>query len=513
MRRPSGPALSALAPRRRPSPAPAAKLLAAAVAAASLAGCAVGPDYESPTFSLPALWGGASYDETVVAPEPPALASWWLRLDDPVLTALIDDAVAGNLDVATAKAKIREARASYRQAGGTLLPSLDAGGEVTRGENASGVSSSGDVRTGDPFTQFQAGFDASWELDLFGGNRRAVEAARYGLDAAEEELRAALLTLIGDVASNYVDARGFQARVALARRTAASQRETADLTRVRYDAGASSAVDVANASGQASTTEAAVPTLEASYAAAVHRLGVLTGQPPGAVAARLERPRPIPVPDLPLPVGVPADVLTTRPDVRLAERRLAQATAEIGEAEAARYPEITLVGSIGTSGSKIGDLGRTSSISWAFGPSLTVPIFNGGQLAAAVEVQEAQRDQTFIAYRQSILTALEDVENAIVSLAQERVRSRRLAASVASFREAADLSRTLYQNGASSFLDVLDAERSLYSAEDALIQSRIEITKSYVALNKALGGGWDGFVDSSTPVVVDSDTGPRLRKL
>jgi NodT family efflux transporter outer membrane factor (OMF) lipoprotein len=479
-----------------------------------LAGCAVGPDYQKPVFDLPAKWGRA---KTTQAPGPANLAEWWRRLNDPLLNELVREAVAGNLDVATAKGKIREARASYRQARGAMFPSLTGSASITRSDNGSAVSgtnsnvsSGGDVAVSGPTTLYQAGFDASWELDLFGANKRAVEAAIYGMDAAEEDLRATLLTLVGDVAAYYAEARGYRARATLARRTAASQRETVALTRSKFAAGASSAVDVANAAGQAATTEANIPDLETSYAEAVHRLSVLTGRAPAALNERLGKSASIPRPRLPIPVGIPADILLTRPDVRRAERQYAQYTAKIGQAEAARYPSVSLTGDIATSGTGVGDLGKSSSISWSFGPTLTVPIFNGGQLEAAVEVAEAQRDQYFIAYGAAILTALEDVENAIVSLAQQRIKSRSLTTSVGHYRQAASLARSLYQSGSQSFLNLLEAERSLYSAEDSLIQTQVAITTSYVSLNKALGGGWDGFVDASKPEVVDANASPHL---
>ena len=466
-----------------------------------VAGCAVGPDYRTPEVAVPAGWDSAGPATPAAAPQ---LARWWRRLGDPQLDALIAEAVAGNLDVATAKARIREARAGVSQAGGALYPSIDGSGSATR--QRSGSDSRGTEVSG----QFQAGFDASWELDLFGANRRRLEAARYGLDAAAEDLRSTLLTLVGDVATNYVAARGFQARIAYARQTAASQRETEALTRVKFEAGAVSGVDLANATGQASSTEADIPSLEASYAEAVHRLGVLTGRPPAALKARLAAPAPIPTPALPLPVGVPADLLRARPDVKLAERQLAQATAEIGAAEAARYPNLSLTGNLSTAAANVGDLGKSTSISWVFGPTLSLPIFNAGQLAAAVEVEAAQRDQSYLAFRSAVLTALEDVENAIVAFTQERQRYRSLQVAADSFREAARLARTLYQTGATDFLEVLDAERSLYGAEDALIQSRIAITTDYIALNKALGGGWDGAIDSSQPEIIDVNTGPHF---
>ncbi len=472
--------------------------------ATALAGCAVGPDYQKPVLAMPAMWS----DQKPSRPtKPPRLSKWWQRLRDPQLNALIDEAVAGNLDVATAKAGIREARASYRQTAGTLFPSADGSASATRNKTAATTSAGTDS---DPYSQYQTGFDASWELDLFGANRRNVEAARYGLDASEEELRSTLLTLIGDVASYYAEACGYQARIGLARRAAASQMQTAALTRAMAQAGMSTAADVAKAKGQASSTEADVPTLEASYAEAMHRLSVLTGRPPAALTDRLKRSAPIPTPRLPIPTGIPADVLLARPDVRLAERQYAEYTARIGQAEAARYPSVSLTGDIDTSALKLGDLGKSSSIGWSFGPTLSVPVFNAGQLKAAVEVARAQRDQYFIAYRSSVLTALEDVENAIVSLAQERIRNTKLASSAKSYGDAARLERALYKSGETSLLDVLDAERSLYSAEDDLLQSHVAIATDYIALNKALGGGWDGTIDTAKPEIVDVRTGPRL---
>lgn len=493
---------TAIAAEAAPPASRSLRIIGLLFLACSLGGCVVGPDYQKPLLALPVAWGNA---QRSAASKPPELAEWWQRLNDPLLNALIEEAAAGNLDVATSKAKIREARASYRKAIGTLSPSVDGSSSATRSRSA--ASDGGASST---YSQFETGFDASWEIDLFGANRRAIEAARYGVNAAQEELRATLLTLVGDVASNYVEARGYQARIALARRTAASQRETAELTRTKFEAGASSAVDVANAAGQAASTEANIPDLESAYAEAVHRLSVLTGRPPAALTDRLKKYAPIPKPRLPIPTGIPADILLARPDVRLAERQYAQYTAKVGEAEAARYPSASLSGDISTSGTEIGDLGKSSSIGWSFGPTLSVPLFNGGQLKAAVEVAQAQRDQYFIAYRSAVLTALEDVENAIVSLAQERIKSGKLATSAKHYRDAASLGRALYQSGSQSFLDLLEAERSLYSAEDSLIESQVAITTDYIALNKALGGGWSGYIDTSKPEIVDRSTGPHL---
>jgi NodT family efflux transporter outer membrane factor (OMF) lipoprotein len=482
--------------------------LAATALTLAVSGCAVGPDYTTPLVAVPSKWSSAERSQSAAAP---ALAHWWMRLNDPLLNRLIDAAVLDNRDVATAKARVREARASYRQSAGALFPTIRGADSVAHQKSGPNPAN-GSVGTGIPeFTQYQAGFDASWEIDIFGKNQRSVEAAGYGVEAADEQLRATLLTLIGDVASNYVAARGYQTRIALASRTAATQRETAELTGTRLEAGGASAIDLANARGQTSSTEAILPSFEASYAETVHRLSVLTGRVPGQLTELMTSSAPIPRPRLPMPTGIPADILMSRPDLQQAERLLAQATARIGQAEAARYPTISLTGSISTTGLKFGDLAKNSSIGWSFGPTLSVPIFNGGQLQAAVEVAQAQRDQNYTRSQAAVLKGLEDVENAIVALAQERVRFGKLTESVASYRQAATLSRSLYRNGSTSFFTVLDAERSLYSAEDALVQSKIILATQYVTLNKALGGGWDGLVDVSRPEVIDVNMGPRPR--
>lgn len=461
---------------------PLGVLVTLGLCALMVAGCVVGPNYLPPSLSFPSRWSAA---DGMTPSRPPALSHWWERFGDPVLDGLIEEAVAGNLDVAAARARIHEARASLREAGGSLEPTVTGSASAKRGGNG-----------GDGYSQFQAGFDASWELDLFGANRRSVEAARYGLDAAAEDLRSTLLTLVGDIAATYVDARGLQARIALSRRTVISERETARLTRVKFEAGSVSALDLAKADGLASSTAADVASLEADLAIDVHRLAVLTGRAPGDLDDRMAAVRPIPRPRLPMPAGIPADVLTNRPDVRLAERQLAQATASIGVAEAARYPSVSLTGNIATSADRIGDLGRASSISWALGPTLTVPLFNGGKLAAAEDAAWASRDASYASFRSTVLGALEDVENALVALSKERKRKVSLDAAAVSYRQALTLARSLYQSGGASFLDVLDAERSAYSAETSALTSAIAVATDYVALHKALGGGWSGEIDA-----------------
>ena len=468
-----------------------------------LAGCAVGPDYRPFDLRPPATWSSPASGKGALS----RLDNWWTDFGDPVLDSLVAEVVAGSLDVATAKAKVRQARAERQEASASLFPQASGSASGLReGGGSSTVLGAGGVTS-----QFHAGLDASWELDIFGANARSEEAASRGEKAAREDLKAVLVTLVGDVAVNYVEARGYRARIALARRSFDAEQKTAALTRIKLDAGIGNAVDVAKADAISASTRANVPGFEASFAQAVHRLSVLTGREPGALEARLRKGSAIPTPYKRLPAGVPADLLRNRPDVRAADLRFAQSTALVGAAAAARYPSISLTGTLSTSGVRPVDLAKASNLAWSFGPSLTVPLFDAGRLAAAQEVAEAERDQAFVAFKAAVLSAMENVEDDLVALAKEREREASLSSAAEGYRKASDLSRGLYDAGQSTFLDVLDAERSLYSAEDALIQSRVAVALDHVALAKALGGGWRKPVEVDKPEVSDKDTAPRLR--
>lgn len=487
-------------------------LIALMLSALTLSACSVGPDYQLPAITTPAHWS-ATAQKTPQTQPPQALHAWWKGFHDPVLDRLIDDAIAGNLDVATARARLREARANRAQTFGRLLPTLTSVGSQTW--QYSGASNSGPGGASTAISRsFQAGFDASWELDLFGGVRRSLEAAGYSEDAAAEQVESTRLSLVADVAATYVEARGYQARMALSRRTAATQREMVKLTRSKADAGTSAAVDVEKAQAQALNTEADLPATETAFARSLNQLAILIGQPPGTIAPRLaEGAGRIPERAAPLPAGLPADILSNRPDVRQAERQLAAATAQIGAADANRYPDISLSGNLTTSGSNLVDLAHASSIGWGFGPSVSLPLFNGGALEAASDAARARRDQALLALRASVLSALGDVENALAAGRNDRQRSSQLAEAASHSRAAARMTRALFETGTASFLDTLDAERSLYSAEDALIQSRVAIATDTIALAKALGGGMTGPVDAGKPLIDDRAALPRLATL
>ncbi|WP_019221086.1 efflux transporter outer membrane subunit [Bartonella senegalensis] len=465
-------------------------------------GCMVGPNYQKTSFRVPAVWGEQSEKASGRAV---TLAGWWRHLNDPVLNALMNDAISGNNNVAVAKARVREARAGLGQTIGSLLPSVSTSISGTR---------NGSEQSDTSLSQYRSGFDASWELDFFGGHKRAVEAARYGLEAAVEDMRATMVTLLGDVATNYVQVRGWQQKLLIVRQIAASQRKTYELMRAKLTAGDASELDISNAQAQLANTEADIAQMEASLAMSIHRLSVLTGRFPTALKDLLQKnakQAKIPQPHWPIPAGIPADVLLTRPDLRRAERQYAQATARIGQREAERYPSLTLTGNISTAATAIDQLWKNSTIGWSFGPGLRFPFFNGGQIVASVAVARAQRDQAFITYRAAVLAALEDVENALVRLTKEHQRLEKLTVANKAFLHSLQLSRKLFENGNTSFLELLNADRSYYSAQMALKDSRISLVTGYVALMKALGGGWDGVVDVSRPEVVDGDGVRRSR--
>jgi NodT family efflux transporter outer membrane factor (OMF) lipoprotein len=467
--------------------------------------CAVGPNYEKPTVQPPAHWS-----ETDVGPTGPQtnLARWWQGFDDPILNSLIDRAIAGNLDLQTAVARIREARASRVAASSPLWPTLTGSGSATRfhgSANSLGVGGllggpGGGAGQGGPnalplspaFTEnlFNNSFDASWELDIFGGTRRSIDSSTANLQAAVEDGRSTLVSLLGEVATNYITLRAAQQRIKIANDTLASEKDTLVLTQNKFEAGLASALDVAQAQSAAANTLATIPGLQTTAREAIHELSVLIGVPPETLAAELDHPVLPPIMRAGIILDLPAELLRRRPDIRAAERRVAAANADIGVAVANEYPSLTLTGSIGLNASRLSQLGDSSAQTWWFGPSLNVPIFNAGKLAAQAAEKRAEWDQAVITYRSTILTALQEVENSITSYENERKHNDALAQSVAAEREALRLSQDLYSKGLTPFLNVLTADQSLYSAEDQLAQSDAALSTDLIALFKALGGGW-----------------------
>lgn len=462
-----------------------------------VSGCpAVGPNYVRPDTTVYKNWNTQiKNDSGVKEAGAENLTNWWSALGDPMLSSLIDRAQKGNLNLKKAQASVREARARRGLAKASFFPTLEASGSDTRGrgsENAGGttiVDSNviAGVMTSD---LYNLGFDASWELDIFGGVRRSVEAAQANLEASRENMRDVLVSLVAEVAKDYVDVRTYQARIAIAENNLNTQEETYQLTVWRNQAGLSDELAVEQARYNLENTRSNIPALRTGLDAAMNSIAVLLGEQPGGVYEELSKQEPIPAAPMNILAGIPADMIRRRPDIRKAERELASQTAQIGVATADLYPKLTLSGSIGLESISTGNLLSSGSRNYSFGPSITIPIFSGGYTLQNIEIQSALQEQYLIAYKTAILGALKDVENALIAYVQEQYRRQALIDAAAAAKQASQLSKTKYQAGLSDFSDVLDAQRSLMSYEDELATSEGTVTTNLISLYKALGGGW-----------------------
>jgi NodT family efflux transporter outer membrane factor (OMF) lipoprotein len=454
------------------------------VVLAELAGCAsVGRDYSRPQIELPAVWQRAG-DSRVAAPGTEDLSRWWERLQDPALSRLIEEALAGSLDLKSARARLRQARALRAAAGADLFPAVTGSASVSRNK---GSRQTGSGRTSELYA---AGFDASWEPDVFGSVHRGIEAAQADLEASEASLQNVRVSLVAEVALNYIEVRAFQARLAIARSNLHSQSETFQITDWRAQAGLVGTLDVEQARTQLEQTRAQIPALETSLAQAEHRLAVLLGRAPGTLRERLAASGAIPALPVRVAVGIPAETLRQRPDVRAAERTLAAETARIGKAQAALYPALTLTGSIGLEALSAGALGASGAAARSIAANLATVIFDGGRLRQQVEAQSAVAEQALAGYEAAVLAALEDVENALVALANGVQRTAALSKAAEAARNAALLARQRYAGGLIDFLTVLDTQRTQLAIEDSLAATQAESVAALIQLYKALGGGW-----------------------
>ncbi len=445
-----------------------------------VSGCMVGPNYKQPQTKVSDKWTGSIAPEGGTA-EQINLVNWWTAFNDPNLTSLIERAIISNLDLKQAKARLLQARAAKGVVSGQFWPTVDITASATRGNSA--FSSS-------PSSLFRTGLDAAWELDVFGGIRRNIEAADADITAAMEDCRNTLVTLVSEVALNYVELRGFQQEVIIAQNNLKAQQHTAELTRKRLQGGFVSSLDVANAEALVATTASQIPLLETGAQQAIYNISVLLGQEPASLLAELSPASSIPTSVPEVPVGLPSELLRRRPDIRLAEAQIHAATARIGVATADLFPKFNLTGLMNYQGSTINGIQWNRPI-WAMGPSVDWQIFNAGSVQSNIEVQKALQQQTFLSYKKTVLTALQDVENALVAYANELQRRNSLVDAVAANRKALDIATKLYTEGQTDFLNVLDVQRSLYTAEVALVLSNINLSTDLVALYKALGGGWD----------------------
>ncbi len=467
------------------------KNLLAACLGIVLSGCiTVGTNYKKPALPAPDNW--AEIKEQPQAATALEQSAWWQAFGDPLLNRLVEEAVNANLDIKQAQARILKARADLSGAGAALWPELNGGGSVTRSDSSDNTASGASVDSStSPRTIYKAGFDASWEIDVFGGVRRSIEAARARLEASEEDLRSTLLTLLGDVSANYINLRAAQEQLEITRRNVAAQQQTAEVTRERYTLGLTSYLDVAQADAQKTTTESAIPTLQTSIKQAIHRLGILLGREPNALKAELSPPQPLPKSEGLTAIGLPSELLLRRPDLRQAERTLAAASADIGVATAELYPKFDLTLGLGLESIGTGKFfDGSGSRYWSLVPGVSQLLFDGGKARAAVKGKKAVYEEAQAQYKASFLKALEDVENALSAYYGEQAKRRILVDSVRAHEEAVELANDRYRKGLTSFIDVLVTEKSLYSAQSSLSQSEANLLTDLVSLYKALGGGW-----------------------
>ena len=435
--------------------------------------------YEAPQPTVPPAWARPAPAEG----DGEQLAGWWSTFSDTQLSSLIERAVNSGLDVRTAVSRVREARASMRSVRSGARPTVDASGSAR-------VSQIGDSPGSGVNQSYGLGLDASWELDVFGGIRSATSAASATLDARTEDLRDVLVSLTAEVALDYIDVRSFQQRLVLARSNVALQEETLELTQLRQQAGLGTDLEVQQALANVETTRAQIASLEQALAQAIHALSVLLAQPPAALEGELAATAPIPVAPLAVAVGVPAEALRRRPDVRSAERQLAAQFQQVNAARADLYPTFRLAGSIGLEALSIGRLLLPGSFGWSVGPSASYRLFNREQLRQNVVIQSERQVQASLTYESRVLGALQEVEDSLTALAQEQVRRDRLTAAAAAAQQAAELSLQLYTAGLRDFREVLDGQRSLLTLQDSMTSSTAQVSTDMVRLYKALGGGW-----------------------
>jgi multidrug efflux system outer membrane protein len=453
---------------------------------AAMAGCAVGPNYREPQQAVADHFSNAAQP---ALDQGDVVAQFWTLLNDPVLDRLVSDALTANKDLAQAEGNLQASRAAARLVGFDRFPTITAGGFYSH-SLVSAQQLPGTTRDQRTIDTYDAGFDAAWELDFFGRVRRSNQAARADAGAAEATLRDAIVSVTAEVVRNYCVLRGLQDQLAVAEGNENNQRQTLQLVQVRLDAGRGTQLDVSRAAAQLATTEATIPPLRASIATTIHRLSVLTGQQPQALAPELSASQPMPTLPALNAIGGPETLLRRRPDVRIAERNLAAATARIGVAVADLFPRITFLGSAGYDSPSGRDVGSSASQRYSWGPSISWAALDLGRVRARIHVAHAETDIAFAAYEAAVLNALEDTENSLVNYGESQRREVTLERAATESTTAARLARQRFEGGLSDFLSVLQAERDALAAQDSLAQGRTQTATSLIAVYKALGGGW-----------------------
>ena len=509
----------------------------AALLCLSLAGCTLGPDFVHPEAPLGLSWLAARPAST--APSQPIAApldpQWWSIFGDPVLTRLANRVADENLDVQTATLRLAESRAQRGIAAADEFPKLNGNVSYTREQQSSkgvvgliGGGASGSspatqsnglggrqsgipVGISQPFDLFQHGFDASWELDLWGRVRRSVESADASVDASADARRDTFVSTVAELARDYLQLRGTQESLRIVAANLATAQETARLTRSRAAGGQATDLDVDNAEAQVNQTESQSPGLEQQAAALINAIGFLLGQAPGTLRADLTpaaSPRPPPT----VPVGLPSELARRRPDLRRAEAQLHAATADIGVAVADFYPRVTLSGSVALQALQFKDIGSLAARTYGLGPSVSIPIFDGGRLRSTLELRKAEQREAAVTFQRTVLQAWREIDDAVAAYDAEQRRRDRIAAQAGRAGRALDVALRRYRGGLGDYLGVLTAQRTLLAAQDTLASSTATVNTDLVALYKALGGGWETSFPQAEPsfaAVTDTNQGER----
>ena len=465
----------------------------AAASMATLVGCTVGPDYHPITARAPAAWSSAVADGLTNSAS--AASSWWKSFNDSELDSLIQRAVRSNLDLRVSEARLRQARAMRERSAADFMPTGDGSASYARQLQSENQPLIGALPLPPNFpfeyNVYQAGFDASWEIDVFGGKRRALQAATAEWQGTMEARNDALLSLLAEVARNYVELRGSQHRLEIAHKDLKLQEEALELTRARFQSGVANELDITRAASLLASQRAVIPPLETAVRGAMYGIAVLLGQEPGALVAELSPSMPVPPAPPGVPIGLPSDLLRRRPDVRQAERQLAAETARIGVAKSDWFPKLSLTGDVGSESVTLAQPFKPGSLFWSLGPSLQWRALDFGRVRAEVRTQTAVQEAALATYEKTVLTSLQEAENALVAYAQEQNRHGALADEVVQNQRSLDMANSLYSEGRVNFLDVLDVRRSLYQSDDQLAASDQAISVDLIALYKALGGGWE----------------------
>ena len=457
------------------------------LSAVFLSGCAVGPNYKRPQTSVANSFANAPTN--VVSLDEGALATWWKGLNDARLDRLVDRAITNNHDLRIATANLKEARALRRLTTFDLAPTVQANAGYANSLLSKAAALPGTPRAAREMELYDASFDATWELDLFGRVRRSVQAASAQVGSVEATRFDMLVSVIAEVARNYFELRGQQNQLAVARKNADVQTETLKITQSRLDGGRGTDFDVSRSRSLLNLTLSTIPPLEAAIQKTIYRIAVLTGQEPTALITELSTPEPLPSTMPALPLGDPAALLRRRPDIRAAERSLAAATARIGVATGDLFPRVTFIGSVGFQADTFAGLGKSGGDRWNFGPRITWAALDLGRVQARIKAADARTEAALAFYERTVLTALEETEGALVDFGREQSRQQFLQTSAEASQKAADLAHQRYEGGVTDFLSVLDAERTLLEAQDRLASSQTLTATAFVAVYKALGGG------------------------